>query len=162
MAKRMDTLLGERGAIEAIDDALTTWEDQTAAQRVKDLVRNPLNVEWAEIAEDAGAVADTLEAIAFDAGSAEAEWRLDAATMIRVRAGGPARRGRLDWRRPRGRGWFACGATGTDWYVNGGAITVARWDHPDWRGASDEEAKRIAEEIDARPGYPESLWVHEG
>lgn len=85
--------------------------------------------------------------------------------MIRVRAGEEARRGGpFAWRKSRNL-WLANGRTGTEWAVvperGRFGIIVAGWDRPDWVCASVEDAKWIAEEIDARPSFPRRLGIEE-
>lgn len=160
MATYMDRVLEHEESVRAVREVLKSWDDDEATRRVRAVARPPgrqIGVEWERIPDLAAAVADTLEATAGDAETGEAQWCLDTATMIRVRAGGVARRGRLEWTELGDATWFASGRTGTDWEVSGAAITVAQWDRPDWYCADSVQAKRVAEEIDARPPFPKHL-----
>jgi hypothetical protein len=38
---------------------------------------------------------------------------------------------------------------------------VAQWDKPDWYTSSLEEAKKLCEEVDARPPIPAEQWIVE-
>jgi hypothetical protein len=97
-----------------------------------------------------------LETIAFDTSDvAEAARRLDTASMIRVSAGDGARGGPSFRWSSGAESSTARGASGIHWEIHdGGMITIAQWDRPDWACASMEQAKRVAEEIDARPKFP--------
>ena len=153
----------------AIRRALESVADRAAARRVAvelDIAETAGGVDWAAIATEADAVASALEASLPEAQDwAEVTALLDTATMIRVRAGEAARRGGpFAWRKSRNL-WLANGPTGTGWAVvperGRLGIIVANWDRPDWVCASVEDAKRIAEEIDARPSFPRRLGIEE-
>ncbi len=69
----------------------------------------------------------------------------------------------MDWERTGDR-WNAVGADGfTAWEIvpAGGrwGIIVAHWGRPDWYADTVEDAKKLAEEIDARPPIPPEQWV---
>ena len=101
----MESILATAPVRRAIDAALASWADQADANRVRAEVQRaggPHRTRWAELGEPADALASTLEEIAFDTKQApEASARLDAATMIRVRAGEVARRGGpFTWKLP--------------------------------------------------------------
>ena len=135
-------------------------------ERLLEGVDSPADVEWPEHALLAGRLADALEALM----PASADWTqassmLDTATMLRVRAGGVARRGGPFTWRDEPRASWAVGMTGTSWDViprgSGYGVVVAQGDHPDWGCARLDDAKRIAEEIDARPKFPRHLGIEE-
>jgi hypothetical protein len=168
MATALDKQLDREDAVAAIRSALETHDNHAARQIAAKLDATGVasRVDWGAIAQRADALASALEASLPEARDwADASARLDTATMIRVRAGGPARRGGpFDWRKL-GSLWQAKGRQGTDWavvpYRDGYGIIVASWDWPDWSCTSVEDAKRIAEEIDARPDFPKRLGIVE-
>lgn len=125
--------------------------------RIKDA--NAPGERWSGVDAEADRLAGELEdwAVHITPSGDQAVRALSVATMLRVRAGGKARRGRLDWMAPYGN--REAGATGdTDWEIvkvrNGFGLIIARWDKPDWRSDSIEDLRRAAEEIDARPSIP--------
>jgi hypothetical protein len=158
MATAMHEILSDRRSRLAIMEAVDRWEDHDAAEEIRRVVRPRAvitDANWGAMLERAGVVADTLEAIAFEPHETiSPAWRLDTATMIRVRAGGVARRGGpLEWKGS-GSQWSATSPRGTRWDVFGPELFVGNWDRPDWLCRSSGEAKRVAEEIEARPKYP--------
>ena len=164
----MDQVLSLPSAADAVRLVLDEVS-RPAAQRVSAQLTQATtcaDVGWAAIDSDAGEIAAALEQrFSRSSGFAEAAWLLDTATMLRVVAGGRARRGPdFEWK-TFGSGWTAVGPTATEWDVHpqrgGWGITVARWDYPDWWTADFGQAKRIAEEIDARPIWPRHLGVVE-
>jgi hypothetical protein len=167
-ADNMDEFLARPQVTDGIKIALDGLPIERAAPVRAALSRagNANRVHWGEIPELASALAGALEAIAFDTEApAVASFRLNAATMIRVRGGGIARAGGpFSWE-CQGTLWQADGPTGTSWgihpYVDGWGVVVAMWDRPDWWCASEDDARALAEEIDARPNFPERLHVLE-
>jgi len=119
-------------------------------------------VEWAKQPRHSRIVADHLQGLIQDGKVSSQEFGRELAAlvyvpiMIRVTAGGEALAGeRFNWE-PYGQGGFvAVSSDGTDWEVSGSnswwEITVARWDHADYRTSSAERAKRIAEQLEAVP-----------
>jgi hypothetical protein len=87
----------------------------------------------------------------------------NAATAIRMRAGGRAKRGKpLDWSRLGATAWIATDNKGTDWVVDGdGQITIAHWDWADLRCSTAEAARRAVEEHAVAPPLPEDVMVEE-
>ncbi len=165
----METFLANVPARDVIQTALLQL-DEKLATRVRDALagaESPNEVDWSEIPSEAGALADLLEG----ASQASQSWGhtsalLNTATMLRVRAGGRARRGRrFDWRKV-GTYW-AAGEEPSVWQLvpqgSGGrfGIIVASWDKPDWYAGDLETAKAIAEEIEARPKFSEANWIEE-
>ncbi len=89
---------------------------------------------------------------------------LNSATVVRVRAGGAARRGEpFEWRHISRSLWSANSPGGVLWDVvdhwRGWGVIVARWDRSDWVCSSLEDARAFAEEIEARPDFPERDWI---
>jgi hypothetical protein len=117
MATALDKQLDREVAIEVIRSALETHGSHAARQIASklDAAGVASRVDWGAMAETADALASALEASLPEARDwADASARLDTATMIRVRAGGPARRGgRFDWRKV-GSLWQAKGRDGTE------------------------------------------------
>jgi len=164
----MEQVLEQPGAAKVIDRALERVTEPAAVSLRSRIGAAPSAnvVPWEELPEEADALASALEGLASQAEDhAEAGFALDSATMIRVRAGGAAQRGRLDWSEKSPSLWSARGGTGTSWHVeqdwNRWGVVIADWDRPDWSCASRETAMRIAEEIDARPSFPAHLGVAE-
>lgn len=161
----MDSTLEHERAAQVVERALASLDDPVAAERVRAAFSGE-TLEWSEIPQEAARIAQVLEDSLHDAADwSDASWRLDVATMIRVRAGGAARRGGpFDWREKYG-SWEATGKAGQAWSViphgKGFGIIVADWDRPDWHCRTLGDAQRVAEEIDARPKFPEALRVVE-
>lgn len=153
-------------AVAPLDDAIKQLGDEHVVARLSDAIhgaRPVSDVEWSYLVEEAAALADQLEQLALDAPTwEEMHAALNAATLIRVRAGGAARRGRrFEWDY-RGSAHFATDPRGTRWMVSQErplkvAITIADWDWPDWFCRTIEEAKGVAEEIYVRPQPPKRL-----
>lgn len=76
----------------------------------------------------------------------------------------------MEWAKAGTGRWTSVGADGTDWEIvddgpNGPkrfAITIARWDRPDWWAPTLNEAQLLAAEIDARPPIPPEERITEG
>ena len=164
----METVLDQEGSKKVIERALERCPDEVG-EAVRSLTGSGGGVNtngWAEIPTVADALASALEELVPNAKDfAEAGFALDTATAIRVRAGEGARRGGpFEWKQS-GEIWDARGPTNTLWSVlprgSGWGIIIADWDRPDWFCASREDAMRTAEEIDARPSFPERLGIEE-
>jgi hypothetical protein len=167
-ADDMDQFLARPQVTDEIKVALDRLPIERAAplRAVLSRAGDANRVRWDEVPDLASELAGALEAVAFDtADLAVASFRLNAATMIRVRGGGVARAGSpFDWEW-RGTLWQAGGPTGTSWvvhpYVDGWGVVIAMWERPDWWCASEDDARALAEEIDARPKFPTRLHVVE-
>ena len=85
-----------------------------------------------------------------------------------VSAGGFERAGSdsgLSWEKIKG-AWWATGRTGTEWEISPTAqgrfaITVGRWDEPDWSADTLADAQQLCFEIDRRPPFWQELMTTE-
>src|SRR5205823_2772760 len=136
-ADDMDQFLARPQVTDEIKVALDRLPSERAAPLRALLSRagDANRVCWDDVPELASALAGALEAIAFDTEDlAVASFRLNAATMLRVRGGGVARQAdplQWEWR---GTLWQTDGPTGTSWvvhpYIDGWGVVVAIWDRP--------------------------------
>lgn len=159
-SKHLETSAGR----EAAERGVAGMTDREAAARLAAILSSSTDlnsVDWTQVACDVALLAETLESTVDQASSpADANARLETATMLRVRAEGDARKGtEFDWeeRDPD----VAAPMYRISQEQGGYAVTIAGWDEPDWWFDSRMEAKRFCEEVRVRPAYPAHLRIVE-